>query len=258
MSSEKTAADLLNKMLREDFIENHVDLDEVKPGAIIISKDMKRVQGPGKPTAIMLVLDVSGSTSPFINQMNTGVRQFICDCMNDDSLAYDGHLAIVTFNHSATVLVPFTKLCYLKDVPSLNSSGGTDIAAGVNTALNLFEEYYFDMKGIPKNRAIVVIASDGQIGESEDLNKSAARCIDLVKANKILSFPAAIDGASKDSLRKFSLNNEVFSFEGSDFVKFMQQISYISSNVQQFADAKNDEYKGFTVTSNFDPKITRD
>jgi uncharacterized protein YegL len=257
MSVQKTNADLMNDMLRQDFIDTYVDDEDIKPGSLIISKDIKKIGGPGKVTPILLILDVSGSTSKFIDQMNKGVHQFICDCMNDEKLAYDGHLAIVTFNEQANVLVPFTKLCYMKNIPSLFSGGGTDIAAGINTGLDLFEEYYKEMRGIPKNRAIVVTVTDGQIDEDSVVNKAATRCVDLVKANKILSFPAAIDDALKDPLRKFSIDGQVFSFKGSDFVKFMQTISYISSTVDQ-KPVGGEEKKVFNAASALGHTIIRD
>lgn len=111
-----------------------------------------------QPTDLMCVLDVSGSMQgEKIRQLQTAVR-FIIDQADPRD-----RLSIVTFNSSASRIVPFTKMTTEgRDVANvavlrLSSGGGTSISAGMDVAIAAMEQRRC------RNRvSAILLLTDGQ------------------------------------------------------------------------------------------------
>ena len=122
------------------------------------------VDNPEPRCPCVLLLDVSGSMhGSRIQALNDGVRTFQEQVVADSLTALRAEIAVVAFNHQVNVIQDFVTAGEFHPT-TLSASGGTCIAAALNTGLDMIEERKraYRANGIAYYRPIVMLLTDGE------------------------------------------------------------------------------------------------
>lgn len=151
----------------------------------------------------VLILDTSGSMAGNrIDALNAGLRTFRDELAADEVAGKRVEVAIVEFNTHARVVQDFvTSENFFP--PTLTASGGTDMAGGVNKALDLLRERkrQYGANGILYYRPWAFLITDGEIVDSQQV---AQRVSDEEKRGGVAFFAVGVEGAKEESLRSIS------------------------------------------------------
>jgi uncharacterized protein YegL len=153
----------------------------------------------------ILVLDGSGSMQTIgdgnislAEKVNIAVREFLSYFKNS-SIANNFSIAVITFDHRATVHTPITELPEVDDFgdynPTAGHGGGTFIGEALVKAENLANEFLSspEANSIPHDVRIIVM-SDGLCQSPDETKKIAA---ELKQNNKIMICSSLFTQASK-------------------------------------------------------------
>lgn len=122
------------------------------------------VDNPEPRCPCVLLLDVSGSMQGSrIQALNDGVRTFREEVAADSLTALRAEVAVVAFNHQVNVIQDFVTAGEFQPTP-LSATGGTCIAAALNTGLDMIDERKraYRANGIAYYRPIVMLLTDGE------------------------------------------------------------------------------------------------
>jgi uncharacterized protein YegL len=159
-------------------------------------------QQPRCPCA--LILDTSGSMhGEPIEALNAGLRALHDDLQNDNLAKKRVEIAIVEFNTSVRVVQDFVVAANFQP-PTLTASGNTDLAGGINQALDLIQlrKSKYNSSGVPYYRPWAFLITDGMVSDYEQV----ARRVHEQEQNKSIAFFAVgVQGANQECLRKISV-----------------------------------------------------
>ena len=177
---------------------------------------------------VALVLDVSYSMEGApLEELNRGLTAFFNSLYNHPVTSRSAEVAITLFSDEPELVLDFTSLKRISDVPQIASAGGcTNLAGGVNTALDSIERCRRDMQaaGVDHYKPFLVLMSDGapNIGDHE---KAALRVREMEKNRKVVIFPIGIgDDADMNVLASFS-NRGALHLKGLNFTAFFEWLS---------------------------------
>lgn len=187
------------------------------------------VDNPTPRVPVTLCLDTSGSMSgQKIQQLVEGVSLFYDAIEEDDDARDSAEVSIVEFNSRAGLVHDFASIERLQRITSLTASGGTAMGAGVNLALDTLEarKSTYSNSGVLYYQPWLVLMTDALPGDGVDVDRAAARVVELVNAKKLTVFPIGIGSdADMQLLAKFSPNRPPLRLDGLKFKEFFEWLS---------------------------------
>ena len=152
----------------------------------------------------VLILDTSGSMAGGrINALNAGLITFRDELAADPLASQRVEVAIVEFNTQARVLQDFVT-CDAFIPPTLKATGTTDMAGGVNEALDLLQrrKRQYASNGVAHYRPWAFLITDGQIPNPEEV---ARRVSEEEEKKGVAFFAVGVENANEESLRTISV-----------------------------------------------------
>lgn len=154
--------------------------------------------------ACMLILDTSGSMAGArIAALNAGLKTLRDELAADEVASKRVELGIVEFNSTVRVVQDFVTSDDFFP-PTLIATGTTDMAGGVNKALDLLQQRkrQYGQNGIPYYRPWAFLITDGEISNPEQI----AQRVRAEEKNKgVAFFAVGVEGAKEESLRSISV-----------------------------------------------------
>lgn len=193
--------------------------------------DFSLIDNPSARCACVLVLDTSGSMSGDpINQLNSGVHEFISSVQKDDLAKYSVELAVLTAGMTIDEVLPFTTAKDIDYNSHLEASGMTPLGGAVEQALRMLEERKEEYKqvGIPYYQPWLVIISDG--APTDNWVHIAQKAKDLCNERKLVSLAVGVNNADMSILSEFS-NRPALKLQGLNFKDFFEWLSASMSRV---------------------------
>lgn len=187
----------------------------------------ERVDYMGEPhLACALLLDTSDSMrmgDRAIESLNEGIKRFKAGLMEDPIARKRVEVALVTFNSEVEVVSGFVPVSNMP-TPELRASGTTDMAQGIQTAIDLVKKRTaeYGVKGTPCHKPWIVMITDGKSTSSSYEMRMAAERIQQEEHKEPrgrLSFWALGIG-DYDSNEMFMLTKRVIELRDVDFTQF--------------------------------------
>ena len=178
------------------------------------------IDNPSPRCACILVLDTSGSMSGDpINQLNSGVHEFISSVQKDDLAKYSVELAILTAGMSIEEVMPFTIAKNIDYNSHFEANGLTPLGGAVEQALRMLEERKEEYRqtGTPYYQPWLVLISDG--APTDHWNNK-----------KLFSLAVGVNNADMSILSEFS-NRPALKLQGLNFKDFFEWLSASMSRV---------------------------
>lgn len=169
---------------------------------------------------VCLCLDVSGSMSNCIGELQEGVKQFYDAVRKSDTARLSCEISIVTFDSYVNILEDFS-LVDKKKNPRFTASGSTNMTDGILKALELLDERKkdYNRNGIHYHQPWLVIMSDGAPNDPQSVERVQAVIRDMENNKKLVVFAIGIGNyADMEVLNNFSKRGakalKGFNFEG--------------------------------------------
>ncbi|MBL1263462.1 vWA domain-containing protein [Candidatus Methylomicrobium oryzae] len=187
----------------------------------------------------VLLLDTSGSMegSP-INELNQGLQEF-AKSLKDDSLAsLRVEVAVVTFDSNVTIVQDFITASNFQ-APILTAQGGTDMAGGINKALDLIELRKKEYRGnVTYYRPWVFMITDG--APNPGWEPSAQRIKNEEKNKQVTFFAVGVEGADMGKLKDIIVRPP-FQLRG---LNFQGLFVWLSSSLARVSQSRVGEQVG--------------
>ena len=191
---------------------------------------------------VLLLCDTSGSMSGDpISDLNSAIRQFREEVSEDDIASLRVEMAIVSFESFVTTQHPFARMEYL-DPPVLQPGGGTNLAQGIQTAVQMLEsrKEEYRKEGIPYYRPILVLMTDG-LSTSTPSDSASAR--DLLarheRDNRLICFKVGVGREGADALNQLLEPGQYPPLE-MDKTKYSEFFKWLSASVQNVSRSSGD------------------
>lgn len=177
--------------------------------------------------ACVLILDTSGSMSgDRIDALNAGLKAFRNELADDEVASKRVEVAIVEFNTKARVVQDFVTAEEFFP-PVLKASGTTDMAGGVNQALDLLQQRkrQYASNGVPYYRPWAFLITDGEISDSQQV---AQRVREEEGKRGVSFFAVGVSGAREESLKSISVRPHKMLSE----LKFTELFLWLSASLK--------------------------
>jgi len=177
--------------------------------------------------ACVLILDTSGSmVGNRIDALNAGLRVFGDELANDEVACKRVEVAIVEFNTHARVVQDFVTAEEFVP-PVLTANGTTDMAGGVNQALDLLQQRkrQYASNGVPYYRPWAFLITDGEISNPQ---KVAQRVSEEESKKAVTFFAVGVAGAREESLKSISVRPHKMLSE----LKFAELFLWLSASLK--------------------------
>lgn len=183
-----------------------------------------KMTGFGEPhLACALLLDVSGSMGMgdrAIDKLNEGIKRFKESVSNDPIALKRVDVALVTFGTNVNVISDFTPIANMP-TPELDAEGLTEMAAGIQTAIDLVKDrtHMYQQLGTPCHKPWIFMITDGASTSNPKDMETVARRIEYEENHgshgKLTFWALGIDNYDKDEL--FKLTRRVMELRDEDF-----------------------------------------
>ncbi|WP_326946650.1 VWA domain-containing protein [Amycolatopsis sp. NBC_01307] len=157
-----------------------------------------------------LLVDVSSSMSGDVGELTTAINDMVQAILKDPVVDDLVMLSIITFNHTASTIVPLSPPSDIT-VPALHASGGTSYGAAFNEYNRVFEADRARLKGqgMRVYRPCVFFLTDGAPGDSDHLTTFRSLFAfdpETRKGNRAFPYfvPFGFRGAPKDVMRSLA------------------------------------------------------
>jgi uncharacterized protein YegL len=184
--------------------------------------------------ACVLILDTSGSMAgKRIDALNAGIKTFRDELAADPLASQRVEVAIVEFNTHARVVQDFVTADEFFP-PTLSATGTTDMAGGVNEALDLLQrrKRQYASNGVAYYRPWAFLITDGEISNPDQV---AQRVSEEEKRNGVSFFAVGVESANEDSLRTISVARPPKMLAG---LKFQELFLWLSSSLKAVSKTK--------------------
>ena len=191
------------------------------------------ITNTAKRVPVCLCLDVSGSMSDRIDQLNDGVEMFYQAVKMDETALQACEIAVVTFESEAKLVEDFEPVDR-KVKPNFTAGGGTDMGAALTIALRILEErkQKYREYGTPYRQPWLVVMSDGYPAETQEFRSNIDKIKEMERNRKLTVFPVGIGkDYSKEVLGRLSVREVMEIEKPEDFAKFFQWLSMSVSAV---------------------------
>jgi uncharacterized protein YegL len=162
------------------------------------------VMNPQTRCACALILDTSGSMlGPKIDALNAGLLTFRDELTQDEIASKVVEVAIVEFNTAPRVVQDFVSAQQFHP-PVLSATGMTDLAGGVNQALDLIQrrKRQYASHGVPFCRPLAFLITDAEVADCSEIAK---RIRDDELNKRVAFFTIGVEGANKDCLKQIGV-----------------------------------------------------
>jgi uncharacterized protein YegL len=186
--------------------------------------------------ACVLILDTSGSMAGArIDALNAGLKTFREELAGDNVASQRVEVAIVEFNTNVRVVQDFVTADQFSP-PTLTARGTTDMAGGVNQALDLLQQRkrQYSSNGVPYYRPWAFLITDGEISNPQQV---AQRVSDEENKRGVSFFAVGVDGAREESLRSISVRP----YKMLSGVKFNELFLWLSASLKGVSRSKPGE-----------------
>lgn len=181
--------------------------------------------------ACALLLDTSDSMrmgDRAIDSLNEGIKRFKAGLMEDSIARRRVDVAVVAFNSDVEVVSGFVPVSSMP-TPELSASGMTDMAQGIQTAIDLVKARtaQYETLGTPWHKPWIVMITDGKSTSSSYEMRMAAKRIQQEEqkgSRGRLSFWALGIG-DYDSDEMFMLTKRVIELRNADFTQFFDWLA---------------------------------
>lgn len=199
-----------------------------------------KVDYMGEPhLACALLLDTSDSMRMgvrAIDSLNEGIKTFKAGVMSDPIARRRVDVALVTFNSTVEVVNGFVPISDMP-TPELGAYGMTDMAQGIQTAIDLVKERTakYQSLGTPCHKPWIVMITDGKsTSGSREMREAAERIRQEEEKGSYgrLSFWALGIG-NYDSNEMFQLTDRVIELRNADFSQFFDWLADSMSCISQ-------------------------
>lgn len=194
--------------------------------SLIRLTDLSENTAPRLPVA--LCIDVSGSMDGApLGELNRGIATFFDSLRANPLASRSAEVSITLFSDEPELALDFTALKRVTDAPQIEAAEGcTNLAGGVNTALDALDRCRRDMRatGVDHYKPFLVIMSDGapNVGNHE---QAARRVRQLEDQRRIVVFPIGIgDQVDMKVLSLFSKRGALH-LKGLNFAAFFEWLS---------------------------------
>jgi uncharacterized protein YegL len=184
--------------------------------------------------ACVLILDTSGSMAgKRIDALNAGIKTFRDELAADLLASQRVEVAIVEFNTHVRVVQDFVTADEFFP-PTLKASGTTDMAGGVNEALDLLQrrKRQYASNGVAYYRPWAFLITDGEISNPDQV---AQRVSEEERRNGVSFFAVGVESANEDSLRTISVVRSPKMLSG---LKFKELFLWLSSSLKAVSKTK--------------------
>ena len=186
--------------------------------------------------ACVLILDTSGSMAgKRIDALNAGLKTFRDELAADPLASQRVEVAIVEFNTCARVVQDFVTSDEFFP-PTLKASGTTDMAGGVNEALDLLQrrKRQYSSNGVAYYRPWAFLITDGEISNPDHV---AQRVSEMERKNGVTFFAVGVESANEDSLGTISVRPPKM-LSG---LKFQELFLWLSSSLKSVSKTRPGE-----------------
>jgi uncharacterized protein YegL len=177
--------------------------------------------------ACVLILDTSGSMAGGrIDALNAGLRVFRDELAADEVASKRVEVAIVEFNTEPRVVQDFVTAEEFFP-PVLKAGGTTNMAGGVNQALDLLQQRkrQYGLNGVPYYRPWAFLITDGEISDTQQV---AQRVSDEESKRGVSFFAVGVAGAREESLKSISVRPHKMLSE----LKFAELFVWLSASLK--------------------------
>lgn len=195
--------------------------------------DVEFVENPEPRCACVLLVDVSTSMyGDKINHLNAGLATFADEIQQDPLASIRTEVAIITFGSEVRMVQDFVTADQFFP-PTLAANGTTNMAEGINFALDRIEERkaVYRSNGVDYYRPWLFLMTDGNpTGPQAEVDAAAIRLEQTVAANGVASFSVGVRGANMNKLAQISPRRP-FLLNGLAFGPMFQWLSSSMSRV---------------------------
>lgn len=187
--------------------------------------------------ACALLLDTSGSMfGEPIQNLNKAIKRFKENVSRDPIARNRVDVAIVSFSSEVEVVSDFVPITDMP-TPNLQAGGRTDMAAGIQTAIDMVKRRtaFYQTLGTPCHKPWIFMITDGASTSHEQQMQDAAMRIkeeESKGSHGRLSF-WAIGVEDYDSSELFTLTNRVIELKDTDFNGIFDWLSESMSCISQ-------------------------
>ena len=206
----------------------------------LIPDEVQFAENPEPRCPCVLVVDVSSSMyGDPIDALNRGLAQFGTELKNDPLASLRVEVAIVTFGDGAEVRRDFVTADRF-EAPILYANGLTEMAAGVNLALDKIEERkqsYRD-NGIDYYRPWLFLITDGAPTETQEVVYAASRKLkDADNEKRVAAFSVGVQRADMRLLAEFSPRTPLM-LQG---LEFSSMFVWLSQSMSRVSASRTDD-----------------
>lgn len=198
---------------------------------------------PEPRQACMVLADTSGSMEGVISSLNRGIEALVNSIKKDDLVSSRVELGLISFATEAKVEIPLNEGQYVTS-SNLTASGSTNMAAAINTALDILEARKKEYKeiGLDYFRPWIMIISDGAPNE-DGFKQAVSRLHSLEIQKKIVVFAIGVgSGANMSVLNNLSVNRQAVALDGLKFRELFEWLSAsLSSSSMSDTSVSNEE-----------------
>ena len=177
--------------------------------------------------ACLFLVDTSGSMSGEpIAQLNEGLRRFKEQVCEDKTTQKVLDVAIVQFNSTVSMVMPFTPIKFMEHIP-LEANGGTNMGEGLKVAIDMIDEryrFYLSTGSTPYCPWIVMI-TDGYPNDPENARALGETIHKMDEENKLRLWSLAVDDADTAFLNELGYGKRVLKLRNYDFTSFFDWVN---------------------------------
>jgi uncharacterized protein YegL len=182
----------------------------------------------------MLILDTSSSMKGArIEALNAGLVTLRDELLNDRLASKRIELAVVEFNSSARVVQDFVTAENFEP-PALTASGLTNMAGGINEALDLIQQRKsaYRSNGVPYYRPWAFLITDG--APTCDMGDVSRRVHEEDRDKRIAFFAVGVEGADFECLKNISAREP----KKLDGLKFRELFVWLSGSMRRVSQSR--------------------
>jgi len=168
---------------------------------------------------------VTGGISK-LNELNNGLREFYSEIANDEATSQKLEIAVITFNDIVNVV---DGPCLIENsaLPTLSANGGTALVDAVNEAIGMVSarKNWYKSTNQPYNRPWIILITDGEPNNGQDINGLAQRIKEDTAAKKYVFLPIGVDKADMSVLQRLAGQIPAMKLKGTKFSSFFKWLS---------------------------------
>ena len=211
---------------------------QVPPAHLI--PDVEFVENPDPRCACVLLVDVSTSMyGDKINHLNAGLETFANEIQRDPLASIRTEVAIITFGSQVRMVQDFVTADQFVP-PTLVANGTTNMAEGINFALDKIEERkaVYRRNGVDYYRPWLFLMTDGKPTERQaTVDAAATRLKETAAANGVAAFSVGVMGTDMNKLAEIS-PRPPFHLDG---LKFQPMFEWLSRSMSRVSSSRTSD-----------------